>query len=69
MPYVICGACDLSTYSAALWASTDECPRCGVALPSARRTEWLAVALVEQIVDGSANGDERYGAATDGGHA
>jgi hypothetical protein len=33
MPYLICPSCRLTTYSAALWSSVDECPRCGVALP------------------------------------
>jgi uncharacterized paraquat-inducible protein A len=41
MPYVICEACQLRTYSAALWASTDGCPRCGTELPRARRTAKL----------------------------
>lgn len=36
MPYVICMRCGLSTYSAALWASTDVCPRCGTELPTGR---------------------------------
>lgn len=33
MPYVVCARCELRTYSAALWASTDVCPRCGSELP------------------------------------
>lgn len=37
MPYVICDGCKLVTYSAALWASTEECPRCGSELPQRRR--------------------------------
>ena len=43
MPYLICEDCSLTTYSAALWSSTDECPHCGAALPVARRA--LAVSL------------------------
>ena len=37
MPYVICAPCELRTYSAALWAATEVCPRCGTDLPRARR--------------------------------
>jgi hypothetical protein len=33
MPYLICPRCRLTTYSAALWSSVDECPRCGEQLP------------------------------------
>jgi hypothetical protein len=34
MPYVACPGCTLRTYSAAAWAETDDCPRCGRELPS-----------------------------------
>ena len=37
MPYVICDGCKLVTYSAALWACTEECPRCGAELPRRSR--------------------------------
>jgi ribosomal protein L37E len=33
MPYVRCPGCGLRTFSAAYWSSTEECGRCGVALP------------------------------------
>lgn len=33
MPYVVCARCQLRTYSAALWVSTDVCPSCGSELP------------------------------------
>lgn len=33
MPYLICPRCRLTTYSAALWSSVDECRRCGEELP------------------------------------
>lgn len=36
MPYVICSDCHLTTYSAALWSGTDECPSCGRELPVPR---------------------------------
>ena len=29
MPYVICEDCQLKTYSAALYSTQEECPRCG----------------------------------------
>ena len=50
MPYVICAACRLRTYSAALWASTEECPRCGAHLPSARRTELFVAAARDELL-------------------
>lgn len=33
MPYVVCARCQLRTYSAALWATTEVCPRCDSELP------------------------------------
>lgn len=36
MPYVICSECRVTTYSAALWSGSDECPSCGQALPVPR---------------------------------
>lgn len=61
MPYVICADCELSTYSTALWAGTDECPRCGASLPRARRSSWLSVAerddLMRRLLDDAANGE------------
>ena len=44
MPYVVCERCELRTYSAALWASTEVCPRCGAELRSAGAT---VVSLLE----------------------
>jgi hypothetical protein len=44
VPYVICGDCKVVTYSAELWAITDQCPRCDTPLPSGARAELLAVA-------------------------
>lgn len=44
VPYVICERCKVTTYSAALWSSTDECPRCGSALPVSRRAAAVALA-------------------------
>lgn len=38
MPYVVCARCELRTYSAALWASTEVCPRCDSELPRRRAT-------------------------------
>jgi hypothetical protein len=38
MPYVSCARCQLRTYSAALWAATDVCPRCDSELPRPRGT-------------------------------
>jgi len=38
MPYLHCPTCRLSTYSAAAYASHDECPRCGTTLAAAPRT-------------------------------
>jgi hypothetical protein len=52
VPYVICEHCTLQTYSAALWASIETCPRCGTELPVARRA-----ALV--LLDDDADGDVR----------
>jgi hypothetical protein len=52
VPYVICEHCALQTYSAALWASTERCPRCGTELPVARRA-----ALVSLDDDADADGD------------
>ena len=49
MRFVICRPCKVVTYSAALWAGTEECPRCGTTLPSDRRTEQLWVAIQGQI--------------------
>jgi predicted amidophosphoribosyltransferase len=43
MPYVICDGCKLVTYSAALWACTEECPRCGAELPRRGRRFGHAV--------------------------
>jgi hypothetical protein len=43
MPYVICSDCELLTYSIELWASTEQCPRCGAAQPTERRAAVLAV--------------------------
>ena len=44
MPYVICARCRLSTYSAALWSRTDECPRCGTKLPASERAAAVSLA-------------------------
>jgi uncharacterized paraquat-inducible protein A len=44
MPYVICARCALTTYSAALWSSTDECPRCGSTLPVSDRATAIELA-------------------------
>ena len=44
MPYVICPACGLTTYSAALWSSVDACPRCGRDLPSRRPARVIPLA-------------------------
>lgn len=52
MPYVICSDCQLLTYSATLWASTDECPRCGALLPSQRRSALLATGGEDPVIDG-----------------
>lgn len=32
MPYLICEECSLTTYSAALWSGTEDCPRCDTRL-------------------------------------
>ncbi|HEU4658673.1 MAG TPA: hypothetical protein VFR97_14180 [Capillimicrobium sp.] len=44
MPYLVCSDCHVTTYSAALFSGTDECPKCGCALPVRRHersvTEW-----------------------------
>lgn len=42
MPYMSCPACALTTYSAATFATLDECPRCAATIGSpvsARRSE------------------------------
>jgi acetyl-CoA carboxylase beta subunit len=49
VPYVICEQCALQTYSAALWASTETCPRCGTELPIARRAVMV---LLDDDTDG-----------------
>jgi hypothetical protein len=41
MPYVICSDCELLTYSAELWASTEHCPRCGAQQPTAERSAFV----------------------------
>ena len=43
VPYVICSDCRVTTYSAALWSSADECPSCGRPLPVRRRITGAAV--------------------------
>ena len=58
MPYVICAGCDLRTYSAALWASTEECPRCGTRLPSAQRIDLLVRAAQAELADLPSTGDD-----------
>ncbi len=60
MPYVICEHCTLQTYSAALWASTETCPRCGTELPVARRA---ALVLLDDDPDGDMH-VARYAAET-----
>jgi hypothetical protein len=42
MPFILCSACGLTTYSARLWVTTADCPRCGGALPTADRARRLA---------------------------
>ena len=37
MPYLICARCQLTTYSAAVWSSTDSCPKCGADLTGRSR--------------------------------
>jgi hypothetical protein len=44
MPYVICPACGLTTYSAALWSSVDCCLRCGRDIPNRRRARVIPLA-------------------------
>jgi hypothetical protein len=44
MPYVICSRFSVTTYSAALWSSTDECPRCGSRLPVFCRQAEISLA-------------------------
>jgi hypothetical protein len=44
VPYVICEECGLTTYSAALWSGTEECPRCGTRLPVMRRALIVSLA-------------------------
>ncbi len=51
MPYVICDGCRLTTYSAALWSSTDACPHCGDRLPVSRRATVIALARDAGLLD------------------
>jgi hypothetical protein len=69
VPYVICGDCELLTYSAALWASTEECPRCGAPLPIVRRTELLSVAARAGLLDDRWRTDEALGTPAEGDDA
>jgi len=39
MPYLICPACHLATYSAASHTTTDRCPGCDASLEGAERSE------------------------------
>ena len=69
MPYVICAQCALRTYSAALWAATDVCPRCGSDLP---RPAGKVLSLSEHPGFRSAreHGVPRWvGRGQEGGHA
>lgn len=50
MPYVICSECQVTTYSAALWSGTDECPSCGGRLPVARRHGVLSLSTQAGMV-------------------
>jgi hypothetical protein len=36
MPYFTCAECGLPIYSAAAYATRDECPRCGTPIPPRR---------------------------------
>lgn len=51
MPYVICSACRVTTYSAALWSGTDECPSCGRHLPVPRTTRVRRGGSVVEVLD------------------
>lgn len=62
MPYVICSRCELTTYSAALWSSTDECPHCGALLPSGDRAAMVSLARQAGLLDRSS-----HAGATGGG--
>ncbi len=41
MPYLICPACRLEGYSAAAYASPEDCPRCDTSLGGAERADGL----------------------------
>jgi anti-sigma B factor antagonist len=48
MPYLNCQGCGLTIYSAATYATTDDCPRCGTPLHAVRRLPRLEAAGVVQ---------------------
>jgi hypothetical protein len=59
VPYVICPACGLTTYSAALWSSVDCCPRCGFELPSRRPARVIPLAWHPRFAAGPGAGGVR----------
>jgi hypothetical protein len=66
VPYVICGDCELLTYSAALWAGTEECPRCGAPLPTVQRSEIVSLAGRAGLLDNRSSAGEMPGTSADG---
>jgi hypothetical protein len=69
VPYGICRACALVTYSAALWASTDECPRCGAGLHHGRRTELRLVSRQDHIAGQTVSSERPSSGRSGGEHA
>ncbi|HEU4657962.1 MAG TPA: hypothetical protein VFR97_10565 [Capillimicrobium sp.] len=68
MPYVICGRCQLRTYSAALWAATDVCPRCDSELPRPHGTVIARLDAPLRVTDApalGAHGEGRHPEACD----
>lgn len=55
MPYLICPRCRLTTYSAALWSSVDECPRCGAPLPPRPGATITSIAAHPRFASGAAD--------------
>ncbi len=48
MPFTDCPACGFTTYSAAAYSSTAECPRCGSSLSGPKRKAVPLARMTEQ---------------------
>jgi hypothetical protein len=54
MPYTHCPSCRLSTFSAAIHSSRDECPRCGTELSPRPRRLFLVEPPAHVLAEPSA---------------